>query len=201
MKHFGLWRIYKYNKTNATELAFEYKNPKLISLINFLEKICAGFVPSWLFTENNSVRVTTICDELGPKLFGDYYSFILNKESKFKKYIEIALNNKRDASSRHNKVLSEILLKHKNALAIEVPVWMKYYNDREPLQLVGHIDLIEFADNKVWIWDYKPDSKDAKYQVLFYRELLISLVPGLSSRHINCGWFDNETDYIVKQET
>ena len=56
----------------------------------------------------------------------------------------------------HDPVLKNILIKDKDAIAIEVPIWKKY---NEQAFLTGHIDLIQIKDNHVRVIDYKPEGK------------------------------------------
>jgi hypothetical protein len=53
----------------------------------------------------------------------------------------------------HEPILKNILLKDKDAVAIEVPIW----NKKENNIITGHIDLIQIENDVVKVIDYKPE--------------------------------------------
>ncbi len=58
----------------------------------------------------------------------------------------------------HDSVLSYILDKNKNALAVEIPVWKSIRNSME--YFIGHVDLLLIDKNNVIIADYKQDKTE-----------------------------------------
>jgi len=53
----------------------------------------------------------------------------------------------------HEPILKNILIKDKDAVAIEVPIWTK----KENKVITGHIDLIQVENDIVKVIDYKPE--------------------------------------------
>lgn len=90
-------------------------------------------------------------------------------------------------------------------LAIEIPLWLtkeeldgfeSLFNS--DLSLSGHIDLIRFEEDKIWIWDYKPRARKEKYastQTYFYA-LMLSKRAGLPLSDFMCGYFDDVDVYV-----
>lgn len=102
----------------------------------------------------------------------------------------------------HSNVNVHILETETTALAVEVPLWftpdeMKsyelFFGSAEPL--TGHIDLLSFDDQYVWIWDYKPNACKEKYasmQLYLYAQML-SRRTEIPLTMIRCGYFDDQT--------
>lgn len=196
-KHNGLWIYHRYNKINAERLYGQDKDENLRKVINFLDHTIyiKGFVPSYLFNNENSLRVTSVID-IKDKL----YFFEVN-ECRFTKFMQ-SFEKK---LTGHSKALIPILSNYQNALAIEVPVWCEDYQlpDGSIKTLTGHIDLLTFEKGKIWIWDYKPNFENvgkenfkACKQIDLYRDLLCSLV-GLNVDQINLGWFNQQHEFII----
>src|SRR3989344_5851881 len=85
-------------------------------------------------------------------------------------------------NDNHSKVQVFMLENDKNTIAMEVPIWL-YPNElgcyetvfKSKEVLTGHIDLLRVDDDKVWIWDYKPNAEKEKYastQIFFYALML-----------------------------
>ena len=111
--------------------------------------------------------------------------------------------------SNHSKVQLFMLENDKNTIAIEVPLWLQP-NELEIYQtlfqsenpLTGHIDLVRIEDNKIWIWDYKPNASREKYastQVYFYA-LMLSKRTNIPLDNFMCGYFDSANCYVFKPE-
>lgn len=101
--------------------------------------------------------------------------------------------------SGHSKVQVFMLENDHKTIAIEVPLWFspeesKLYSailGKDPL--TGHIDLLRVEDDKIWVWDYKPDAiaeKFAATQTYFYA-LMLSQRAGVPLNHFMCGYFDS----------
>lgn len=112
--------------------------------------------------------------------------------------------------SNHSKVQLFMLENDQNTIAIEVPLWLQpdeieiyqnLFQSENPL--TGHIDLVRIEDNKIWIWDYKPNASREKYastQVYFYA-LMLSKRTGIPLENFMCGYFDSINCYVFKPET
>jgi len=111
--------------------------------------------------------------------------------------------------SAHSNVQIFMLERDDKTLAVEVPIWLmpeeiesfnKIFGENIPL--TGHIDALRIENNKIWIWDYKPNAHLEKYaqcQVYFYA-LMLSKRTKISLDNFMCGYFDDNIAYIFKPE-
>ncbi|GIU69395.1 MAG: hypothetical protein KatS3mg002_0631 [Candidatus Woesearchaeota archaeon] len=107
----------------------------------------------------------------------------------------------------HSNVQMFMLQNDDKTISIEVPIWLlsdelsNYENilmTKEPL--TGHIDVLRIEDNKIWIWDYKPNARREKYasiQTNFYA-LMLSKRTGLPLDIFRCGYFDEKDAFIFR---
>ena len=112
-------------------------------------------------------------------------------------------------NSNHLKVQMFLLKNDPKTIAMEVPIWLKrqefesfedLFKSKEPL--TGHIDLLRMEDDKIWVWDYKPNSEKEKYatiQLLFYA-FMLSKRTGISLENFRSGYFDNRNAFLFKPE-
>ncbi len=117
--------------------------------------------------------------------------------------------NKDRFRESHPKVQVFLLENDDKTIAMEVPLWitpreLKEFNpilsSKSPL--TGHIDILRVENNKIWIWDYKPNAFDEKYaatQVYFYA-LMLSKRSNIDLDNFRCGYFDHKYSYIFKPE-
>ena len=123
-------------------------------------------------------------------------------------FAELGLDkNKERYANNHMRVQMFMLENDEKTTAMEIPLWMEHdelddyieiFRTFEPL--TGHVDILRLDDNKIWIWDYKPNAKSEKYaatQVYFYA-LMLSKRTGIPLDEIRCGWFDHETAFLFK---
>ncbi len=105
----------------------------------------------------------------------------------------------------HTKVQCYMLEKDNKTVAVEVPIWLEpdeieFYEElfQTNEQLTGHIDLLRIEDEKIWVWDYKPNAQKEKFastQVFFYA-LMLSKRIGLPLDKFRCGYFDSNYTYV-----
>lgn len=185
--HYGLWHWYRYNKTNISELLKKRgEDISLQRVCNFLENL-RNMIPNELFKEGQSKRVTEIISELEfPKI---------RESCRFLEYIEEAKNRK--GGTLHSRILLTILEKEPTVLAVEIPVWNHwYFLDGKYQPVVGHIDLLQYIDNKLHIFDLKTNSdKKVDEQVYTYKKLLESLI--LDLKDVSIGWFNTHYSYLI----
>ena len=87
--------------------------------------------------------------------------------------------------------MKTILERNRNSLAMEVPVW----GERNGQIIVGHIDLLAWEDEKLHVWDFKPNLKRERKkgelicQVLRYADLVCNLTR-LEMKDVVLGLFD-----------
>ena len=119
------------------------------------------------------------------------------------------LQNKERYRDAHSKVQMFMLENDNNTIAMEVPLWLHahefdgyqtIFQSNEPLS--GHIDVLRLEDEKIWIWDYKPNAHKEKYaatQVYFYA-IMLSKRTGIPLEQFRCGYFDHNHSYVFKPE-
>ncbi|MEM3126975.1 MAG: PD-(D/E)XK nuclease family protein [Candidatus Woesearchaeota archaeon] len=109
----------------------------------------------------------------------------------------------------HSNVEIFLLENDPHTIAVEVPLWLlpeeienyeRTFQSNEPL--TGHADIIRIEDNKIWVWDYKPNANKEKYasaQVFFYA-LMLSKRTGIPLSFFRCGYFDENQAYIFSPD-
>jgi len=114
-------------------------------------------------------------------------------------------HNKDKFRDNHSKVQVFMLENDSKTIAMEVPVWLnggefkyfsKVFNSKEPL--TGHIDIVRIEDDKIWVWDYKPNAIEEKFaatQIYFYC-LMLSNRTGIPLKEFRCGYFDDRYVFI-----
>lgn len=109
-------------------------------------------------------------------------------------FIEMArLANYRGlGKGQHECVQNYLLLNDPHTIAIEIPVWDENH--------LGHIDNIRIKDDKIGVWDFKPNAaKETKAsgQVLRY-VLMLSKALNLPLRMFEGGYYDDTNAYLIK---
>jgi hypothetical protein len=112
-------------------------------------------------------------------------------------------------NTAHTNVQMFMLAYDNKTVAMEVPIWIhaKELNNFEHMlrskkPLSGHIDVLRVEDDKIWIWDFKPNAHNEKYaatQVFFYA-LMLSKRTGIPLEKFMCGYFDDKTAFVFKPE-
>ena len=117
--------------------------------------------------------------------------------------------NKDRFKDQHQKVQVFLLENDDKTIAMEIPIWIypqelnnifKIFNSKSPL--TGHIDALRIEDNKIWIWDYKPNAFEEKYaatQVYFYA-LMLSTRTNINLDNFRCGYFNENYAYVFQPE-
>ena len=112
-------------------------------------------------------------------------------------------------NSNHSKVEVFMLNNDPHTLAVETPIWLEntemtgfedLFQENKPLS--GHIDLLRMEDNKLWVWDFKPNAAKEKYattQTFFYA-MMLSQRTKIPLKNFMCGYFDDETSFVFKPE-
>jgi len=125
--------------------------------------------------KDSSVRCSTFKPPIDPQA--------LSKEPKTKRsnnateMTRLALTLARNRAQRHEAVESFFIANDSSTIAVEVPVYIlpEEATDlklKEPL--TGHIDIVQFRNNKIQILDYKPDRnpRSAHTQLYLYKRAL-----------------------------
>ena len=120
-------------------------------------------------------------------------------------FAKLGLKEFKDTNlSNHEKVQNFLMLHDAKTIAVELPLWIEN-EEKLPLvegNLTGHIDIIRVEDNKIWIWDYKPNAIKEKYastQIFFYALMLKQRI-GIPLENIRCAYFDGEEAFMFKPE-
>lgn len=130
------------------------------------KRVYEGIIPNRLFNSREFPRVSQF------KIKGLKSAFIrsfsknlvrsgkikyYNSESKLPGYAQNVFENyqKNDIPGvpGHDPILKNILIKDRDAVAIEVPIWDKKQNSA----ITGHIDLVQIENDVIKVVDYKPE--------------------------------------------
>ena len=116
-----------------------------------------------------------------------------------------AAHKKRKYKSPHDNVEVYLLENDSKTIASEVPVWLEPVELKKcaPLFsssecLTGHIDILRYENEKLGVWDYKPNvsaNEQAGLQVFLYA-IALSVRTGIPLVHFLCGYFDQRKAYL-----
>ncbi|MBD3338011.1 MAG: hypothetical protein GF353_02810 [Candidatus Lokiarchaeota archaeon] len=199
------WNL-KNHKIKLNQLLANYKDFKRLG--SYLKKIYEGTVPNDLFNRNDITRVSSFrvkglkngfIRSFSKKLIRSGKIECLDSDSKLssltQKVFETFKKNSISRKPGHDPVLKNILIKDKDSIAIEIPVWMKLNN----LPITGHIDLIQIVNNTIRIIDYKPEGNflHSLPQVASYGLLIKKL---LKPKNLICASFNIKETWIYEPE-
>jgi ATP-dependent exoDNAse (exonuclease V) beta subunit len=112
---------------------------------------------------------------------------------------EMAITMAKSRAQRHEAVEEFFIANDSSTFAVEVPVYIfpeeaPELNLKEPL--TGHIDILQYRNNKIYILDYKPDQDPATTaQQLYLYKLALSIRAGIPMSAIATAAF-NEAGYV-----
>jgi hypothetical protein len=191
----GWFYHYRVHKQKLNELGNCFSNLK-IYLKNMFEKCPHNYF------------------EVGPR--GSCLKFDLNLDVKEIIGHEVSLltrvgleKNEGRFTTNHSKVQVFMLENDDKTIAMEVPIWLepneiKDYNGlfNTNKQLTGHIDVLRIENDKIWVWDYKPNAKNEKYAITqtYFYALMLSKRTRINLDNFRCGYFDSEYAYVFKPE-
>lgn len=157
------WNI-NHHKEKLSQIATNRK--EFIKLGKYFKSIYEGNIPNNLFNNEMFPRVSRFKIVGLKSAFINTYSKKLIRtgrvlrfgfNSKLPKYAQNVFDtykkNNINGIPGHEPILKNILIKDKDSVAIEVPIWKK----KDDEYLTGHIDLIQFEKNVVKVIDYKPE--------------------------------------------
>ena len=157
------WNI---NNHKAKLSQLNPRRKEFIKLGTYFKRVYQGDIPNNLFNTREYHRISqfkihgikiSFLNSLSKKLIREQKIRYLDSNSELPQYAQKVFqsfkNNGISISPGHEPILKYILIKDKNSLAIEVPIWKKFYNT----YLTGHIDLIQIQDNIIKVIDYKPE--------------------------------------------
>ena len=195
IKHFSFvhrgYYHYRYSLPNTDTL-----NNGFLSLKNYLEtlhKIC----PNEYF-------------QSGPRSSQLKFNLNVDKlEIKGHEISQLAKKAIETNGNTHTNIQVFFLNNDKKTIASEIPIWFEPHEIKESdyslntdKPLTGHIDLLRKEDNKIWVWDYKPNAEKEKYastQIYFYT-LMLSKRTNIPLKYFRCGYFNEKIAYVFKPE-
>jgi hypothetical protein len=132
----------------------------------YFKKVYQGTIPNDLFNQRELPRVSqfkirglkaAFIASLSKKLIREGKINHHNSASRLPKFVNDVFEAFKNTEIRrkpgHEPILKNILIRDKNSLAIETPIWRKVKND----YITGHIDLIQIENNIIKVIDYKPE--------------------------------------------
>jgi len=190
-KH-GWWYFYRVHEPKTQSLTKNYPELK-----NYLYDVFENCPHPYFQIEPRSSKLKFNLQNISLKHIDKHELTELTKQG---------LNaNAQRYQSNHSKVQLYMLENDSNTIAIEVPLWLnseelpeyeKIFNTNNPL--TGHIDALRIEDNKIWIWDYKPNARLEKFastQTFFYAYML-SKRTSIPLNNFRCGYFDAINTYV-----
>ncbi|MHA1438497.1 MAG: hypothetical protein ACTSPD_13055 [Promethearchaeota archaeon] len=166
--HQNIKYSFNWNQSHFNEKARKIlKNYEEIKrLESFFVKVLKGTIPNHIFNSKNLPRISQFKIKGLKSAFVRSFSKKLIRDGKIKKFEKNAKlvrltqkvfenyeRNNIHKNPGHNPILKNILIKDKNSIAIEVPIWKKMEN----YYITGHIDLLQIEDHKIKVIDYKPE--------------------------------------------
>ena len=142
---------------------------ELNRLKKLFTRISQGLIPNDLFNSRKLPRISqfkirglkiALVRSFSKNLIRSGKIQRYDSTSKLPKYVQNVYDNFKEINISghpgHEPVLKSILIKDKNSLAIEIPIW---YNNDENKFITGHIDLIQIDGDVIKVIDYKPEGK------------------------------------------
>jgi len=200
-KHFVHQNIpyfFNWNKINHKQKYYQIiaDREELNRLKAHFKRVAEGEIPNRLFNSRDLPRVSQFKIRGIKPAFIRSFSKSLIRSGKIKRfdsnsklplYAQRVFESYKESGFRgdpgHEPILKNILIKDKDSVAIEVPIW----KEEENKTITGHIDLIQIENNAVKVIDYKPEGKFllslpqvAMYGILFKSRLNIKTVKCVS---------------------
>jgi hypothetical protein len=188
----------EHHKEKYSQIAANQK--ELNNLKHHFTLVYEGVIPNNLFNSRNLPRVsqfkikgikTAFVRSFSKKLIRSNIIQYHDSDSKLPQYAQKVINTykteKKEKIPGHEPILKNILIKDKDSIAIEVPIW----NEANDNVLTGHIDLLQVQDDLVKVIDYKPEGNFlvSLPQVAMYGYLLRSK---LKLKNIKCISFNKD---------
>lgn len=166
--HQNIKYSFNWNLKNHKEKLYQLNSNRedFKKLGTYLKRIYQGTIPNNLFNARGITRVSQFkvkglsngfLRSFSKKLIHEGKILKFDSDSKLPKFAQkvykIYHNNQINRNPGHETILKNILIKDRDSIAIEVPVW----NTTTKKSITGHIDLIQIEDNTIKIIDYKPE--------------------------------------------
>ncbi|MFC1691570.1 PD-(D/E)XK nuclease family protein [Nanoarchaeota archaeon] len=188
-KH-GWFYHYRVHNLKTEELC----NSRFSKLQNFLEQMFENCPDDYFSSGPRSSKLTLELDAQVHEIEGHEVSSLAM----------LGLSSERYRTA-HSNVQVFMLEEDDKTVGVEVPIWLtndelddyvELFDSDEPL--TGHIDVLRIEDDKIWVWDFKPNADKEKYastQTYFYA-LMLSKRTGVPLKNFKCGYFDENVAYV-----
>ena len=145
---------------------------ELNNLKRHFKVVYEGVIPNNLFNSRYLPRVsqfkikgikTAFIRSFSKKLIRSGKIQYYDSNSKLPHFVQNVIKTyrteKKEKIPGHEPILKNILIKDKDSIAIEVPIW----NEGEDKVITGHIDLLQVQDDLIKVIDYKDPAKLRPY--------------------------------------
>lgn len=147
---------------------------------------------SKIFTDS-----TLRCSSLKIDNLPEYKPYV-SKNNNATRMTQLALTLAKNRATRHEAVEEFFLRNDSKTVAIEVPVYL-YPKETNFIQLketlTGHIDMLQFRNNKIYIMDYKPEKPHKAINQLHLYRIALSKRANIPYNKIRLAAF-NENSYV-----
>lgn len=159
---------FNWNKIHHKQKYYQLTTNKeeLNRLKNHFKDVYQGLIPNYLFNSRELPRASQFkIKGIKSAFIGSFSKKLLrsgkiqyhDSNSKLPRYAQNVFKiykvNKFMNIPGHEPILKNILIKDKDAIAIEVPIW----NEEKNKEITGHIDLVQIENDVVKVIDYKPE--------------------------------------------
>ncbi|MFX0188085.1 MAG: hypothetical protein ACFE8A_10150 [Candidatus Hodarchaeota archaeon] len=157
------WNL-KNHKEKLNQLSSTQEEIKKLG--SYLKKVYQGSIPNILFNRRDIPRVSqfkirglknVFLRSISKKLIRTGKIIKLGSNTKLPNYTREVYKtyrkNQFNKTPGHVPILKNILIKDKDSIAIEVPIWITSNN----INITGHIDLIQIQNDIIKVIDYKPE--------------------------------------------
>ncbi|MFX1426718.1 MAG: hypothetical protein ACFFBE_09720 [Promethearchaeota archaeon] len=166
--HQNIPYIFNWNKEHHKEKYSQItaNQRELNNLKRHFKEVYKGVIPNNLFNSRYLPRAsqfkikgikTAFIRSFSKKLIRSGKIQYYDSDSKLPQYVQSVIETyrteKKDKIPGHEPILKNILIKDKDSIAIEVPIW----NEGVHKVITGHIDLLQVQDNLIKVIDYKPE--------------------------------------------
>ncbi|MHA1913558.1 MAG: hypothetical protein ACW986_02350 [Promethearchaeota archaeon] len=198
--HQNIPYAFNWNKVHHKEIYGQISSNReeLNNLKEHFKLVYKGVIPNNLFNSRNLPRVsqfkikgikTAFIRSFSKKLIRTGKIKYFDSNSKLPQFVQKVISNyevnRIPGTPGHEPILKNILIKDKNSIAIEIPIWKE---TRDSL-ITGHVDLLQVENGVVKVIDYKPEGNFllSLPQVAIYGYLLKSK---LKIKNLKCVSFN-----------
>ncbi|MFX0057668.1 MAG: hypothetical protein ACFE85_09560 [Candidatus Hodarchaeota archaeon] len=169
--HQNIPYAFNWNITNHRAKLYQITTNKddFIKLGTYLKRIYKGNIPNTVFNSSKFPRVSQFkIRGIKPAFISSFSKRLIREgiversdsKSKLPEFAQSVYENFKNHNINkdpgHEPILKNILIKDTDSIAIEVPIWKRFSENKF---ITGHIDLIQIENNTIKVIDYKPEGK------------------------------------------